>query len=401
MSSSKFLALIHKQKEKPEHIHLPNFNLEAQVNSNRNKLLNHNKTTMKKHNYSAGPCILPPEVFEKSAQAIQNFNGMDLSLLEISHRDKAFVSVMEEARSLALELLGLEGKGYQALFLHGGASLEFLMVPYNLMKENGKAAYLDTGTWASGAIKEAKHFGETIVVASSKTENYNHIPKKFTIPTDANYFHCTSNNTIFGTQMKTFPVTDMPIVCDMSSDIFSRSLDFSKFDLIYAGAQKNMGPAGATLVVVKEEILGKTGRYIPSMLDYKQHIDKESMYNTPPVFAVYASLLTLQWLKKLGGISAIEKINQAKANLLYKEIDRNPLFKGTAQVEDRSNMNATFVLNDASNTESFDKLWKQAGISGLTGHRSVGGYRASMYNALPLESVQVLVDVMREFENKI
>ena len=356
---------------------------------------------MKKHNYSAGPCILPQEVFEKSAQAILNFNNLDLSILEISHRSKDFVAVMEEARALVLELLGLEGKGYQALFLHGGASLEFLMVPYNLMKDNGKAAYLDTGTWASGAIKEAKYFGETVTVASSKAENYTHIPKDFTVPSDADYFHCTSNNTIFGTQMKSFPQLDIPIVCDMSSDIFSRSLDFSKFDLIYAGAQKNMGPAGTTLVVVKEEILGKTGRHIPSMLDYQQHIAKESMYNTPPVFPIYASLLTLQWLKKSGGIPAMEKINEAKAALLYAEIDRNPLFTGTAAKEDRSIMNATFILNDEKHAETFDKIWKAAGISGLTGHRSVGGYRASMYNALPLESVQVLVNAMKELENSI
>ncbi|HGE5774676.1 TPA: 3-phosphoserine/phosphohydroxythreonine transaminase [Flavobacterium psychrophilum] len=356
---------------------------------------------MKKHNYSAGPCILPQEVFEKSAQAILNFNHSGLSLLEISHRSKDFVAVIEEARTLVLELLGLKGKGYQALFLAGGASLEFLMVPYNLMKENGKAAYLDTGTWASGAIKEAKHFGETVVIASSKEENYNHIPKNYSIPSDANYFHCTSNNTIFGTQMKSFPEVNIPVVCDMSSDIFSRVLDFSKFDLIYAGAQKNMGPAGTTLVIVKEEILGKTGRYIPSMLDYEKHIKAESMYNTPPVFPIYASLLTLQWLKNLGGISAIEKINNAKANLLYSEIDRNTLFKGTANAEDRSNMNATFLLNNKNHTELFDKMWAAAGISGLSGHRSVGGYRASMYNALPLESVQVLVNVMKELENKI
>ncbi|ELI6454011.1 3-phosphoserine/phosphohydroxythreonine transaminase [Flavobacterium psychrophilum] len=356
---------------------------------------------MKKHNYSAGPCILPQEVFEKSAQAILNFNHSGLSLLEISHRSKDFVAVIEEARTLVLELLELKGKGYQALFLAGGASLEFLMVPYNLMKENGKAAYLDTGTWASGAIKEAKHFGETVVIASSKEENYNHIPKNYSIPSDANYFHCTSNNTIFGTQMKSFPEVNIPVVCDMSSDIFSRVLDFSKFDLIYAGAQKNMGPAGTTLVIVKEEILGKTGRYIPSMLDYEKHIKAESMYNTPPVFPIYASLLNLQWLKNLGGISAIEKINNAKANLLYSEIDRNPLFKGTANVEDRSNMNATFLLNNKNHTELFDKMWAAAGISGLSGHRSVGGYRASMYNALPLESVQVLVNVMKELENKI
>ena len=356
---------------------------------------------MKKHNYSAGPCILPQEVFEKSAQAILDFNNSGLSILEISHRSKDFVAVMEEARALVLELLNLEGKGYEVLFLGGGASLEFLMVPFNLMKVDGKAAYLDTGTWASGAIKEAKHFGETVVVASSKPENYNHIPKGYTIPSDADYFHCTSNNTIFGTQMKSFPEVNIPLVCDMSSDIFSRVLDFSKFDLIYAGAQKNMGPAGATLVVVKKEILGKTGRTIPSMLDYQQHIDKESMYNTPPVFPIYASLLTLQWLKKLGGIAAIEKINEAKANLLYTEIDRNPLFKGAAVKEDRSNMNVTFLLNDEAHQEKFDAMWKAVGISGLPGHRSVGGYRASMYNALPIESVQVLVDVMQELENKI
>lgn len=355
---------------------------------------------MKKHNYSAGPCILPQEVFEKSAQAVLNFNNSGLSILEISHRSKDFVAVMEEARALALELLGLESKGYQALFLQGGASMEFLRVPYNLLKENGKASYLDTGTWASGAIKEAKVFGETVVVASSREQNYNHIPKNFEIPSDANYFHCTSNNTIFGTQMKSFPATDIPVVCDMSSDIFSRQLDFSKFDLIYAGAQKNMGPAGVTLVVVKEELLGKTGRSIPSILDYQKHIKAESMYNTPAVFAVYTSLLTMQWLKNQGGIPAIEKINEAKAKLLYAEIDRNPLFEGTAVAEDRSNMNATFLLKDESHTEIFDKMWKEAGISGLAGHRSVGGYRASMYNALPLESVQVLIEVMKELEAK-
>jgi phosphoserine aminotransferase len=356
---------------------------------------------MKKHNYSAGPCILPQEVFQQSAQAILDFNHSGLSLLEISHRSKDFVAVMDEARALVLELLGLEGKGYQALFLAGGASLEFLMVPYNLMKIDGKAAYLDTGTWANSAIKEAKHFGETVVVGSSKSENYNHIPKDYTIPADASYFHCTSNNTIFGTQMQSFPKTNVPLVCDMSSDIFSRVIDFSQFDLIYAGAQKNMGPAGTTLVVVKEAILGKTGRSIPSMLDYQQHVAKESMYNTPPVFPIYASLLTLQWLKKLGGIAAIEKINTAKAALLYAEIDRNPLFKGTAAVEDRSHMNATFLLENEAHQETFDALWKAAGISGLAGHRSVGGYRASMYNALPLESVEVLVRVMQELENKI
>jgi phosphoserine aminotransferase len=357
--------------------------------------------TMKKHNYSAGPCILPQEVFDKSAQAILNFNDSGLSILEISHRSKDFVAVMDEARALVIELLGLEGKGYQALFLAGGASLEFLMIPYNLMKENGKAAYLDSGTWATAAIKESKFFGETVIVASSKEENYNHIPKGYEVPADADYFHCTSNNTIFGTQMKEFPSVNVPLVCDMSSDIFSRVIDFSKFDIIYAGAQKNMGPAGATLVVIKEEVLGKNGRAIPSMLDYSKHIKAESMFNTPPVFPVYASLLTLQWIKKMGGIAAVEKLNDAKAALLYAEIDRNPLFKGAAVEADRSNMNVTFLLNNPDHTATFDAMWKEANISGLPGHRSVGGYRASIYNAMPIESVQVLVDVMKALESKV
>jgi len=356
---------------------------------------------MKKHNYSAGPCILPQEVFDKSAQAILNFNDSGLSILEISHRSKDFVAVMDEARALALELLGLEGKGYQALFLAGGASLEFLMIPYNLMKENGKAAYLDSGTWATAAIKEAKFFGETVIVGSSKEDNYNNVPKGYEIPTDADYFHCTSNNTIFGTQMKSFPKTNVPLVCDMSSDIFSRVIDFTQFDIIYAGAQKNMGPAGTTLVVIKESIIGQSGRAIPSMLDYAKHVKAESMFNTPPVFPVYASLLTLQWIKAKGGIAAVEKLNEAKATLIYNEIDRNPLFKGAAVIEDRSNMNATFLLNNPEHTETFDKMWKEAGISGIPGHRSVGGYRASMYNAMPIESVQVLVDVMKALEAKV
>jgi phosphoserine aminotransferase len=356
---------------------------------------------MKKHNFSAGPCILPQEVFEKSAQAILNFNNSGLSLIEISHRSKDFVAVMDEARRLALELLGLENKGYQALFLQGGASLQFLMTPYNLMKIDGKAAYLDTGTWANGAIKEAKNFGTVEVVASSKAENYQYIPKNYQVSDAVDYFHCTSNNTIFGTQMHSFPEVNVPMVCDMSSDIFSRTLDFSKFDLIYAGAQKNMGAAGTTLVVIKEEILGKTGRTIPGMLDLQQQIAKESMYNTPAVFAVYTALLTLQWLQKKGGISAIEKENNAKAALLYSEIDRNPLFKGIAAVEDRSIMNATFALVDESHQATFDAIWKEKGVSGLNGHRSVGGYRASMYNALPIESVQVLVESMQALEKAI
>ncbi len=353
---------------------------------------------MKKHNFSAGPCILPEEVLQKASEAIINFNEDNLSLIEISHRSKPFVDVIEKARSLALELLGLENKGYKALFLHGGASMEFLMVAYNLL--NKKAAYLNTGTWSDKAIKEAKAFGEVIEVASSKDKGFNYIPKGYSIPKDADYFHCTSNNTVAGTQMKVFPETNIPLVCDMSSDIFSRQLDFEKFDLIYAGAQKNMGPAGTTLVVLKEEILGKVERHIPSMLNYKTHLDKESMFNTPAVFPIYVSMLTLQWLKGLGGISFIEKVNEKKAALLYGEIDRNPLFEGIVTKEDRSIMNATFVLKDNTLTEKFDKMWQEANINGLHGHRSVGGYRASMYNALPLYSVQALVDVMQELERK-
>lgn len=354
---------------------------------------------MKKHNFSAGPCILAQEVLQKASEAIINFNNEDLSILEVSHRSKGVIAVMEKARSLVLELLDLEGKGYSVLFLQGGASLEFLMAPYNLMKQNGKAAYLDTGAWSSKAIKEAKLFGDVTVVASSKDKNYNYIPKDYKVDSDIDYFHCTSNNTIFGTQMKSFPKTDGALVCDMSSDIFSRDLDFSQFDIIYAGAQKNIGPAGTTLVVIKEAVLGKTGRTIPSMLDYQIHLSKDSMFNTPPVFAVYVSMLTLEWLKDKGGINAIEKINNAKAELLYNEIDSNPLFEGVAAKEDRSTMNVTFVLTDASLKEKFDAAWQAAGISGLGGHRSVGGYRASIYNAMPLESVEVLVNTMQNLNN--
>jgi phosphoserine aminotransferase len=351
---------------------------------------------MKIHNFSAGPCILPQEVLQKASEAILNFNDDNLSLIEISHRSKSFVAVMEKARSLVLELLGLENKGYKALFLQGGASLEFLMVAYNLL--NKKAAYLNTGTWSDKAIKEAKAFGEMVEVASSKDKGYNFIPKEYSIPEDADYFHCTSNNTISGTQMKEFPETNVTMVCDMSSDIFSRQLNFEKFDLIYAGAQKNMGPAGTTLVIIKEDILGKVERHIPSMLNYQIHIDKDSMFNTPAVFAVYVSMLTLEWLKNLGGIKFIEEVNNKKAALLYNEIDRNSLFKGVVVKEDRSTMNATFILTDESLTETFNNMWEKAGISGINGHTSVGGYRASMYNALPLHSVQALVDVMQQLE---
>ena len=354
---------------------------------------------MKKHNFSAGPCILPQSVMQKASEAVINFNDSNLSLIEISHRSKDFVEVMENARSLSLELLGLQNKGYKALFLQGGASMEFLMVAFNLLEK--KAAYLNTGTWSNKAMKEAKLLGELVEVGSSKDKNFNYIPKNYSIPTDVDYFHCTSNNTIFGTQLNKFPNTTALKVCDMSSDIFSRQLDFSQFDLIYAGAQKNMGPAGTTLVIIKEEILGKVSRTIPSMLDYQVHLNKDSMFNTPAVFPVYVSMLTLEWLKNLGGISEIEKINNKKAEILYTEIDRNPLFTGfVPNIEDRSKMNATFNLVDTSLSNRFDQLWNEAGINGLNGHRSVGGYRASMYNALPIESVEVLIEVMKRFEQK-
>ncbi|MGB5388139.1 MAG: 3-phosphoserine/phosphohydroxythreonine transaminase [Eudoraea sp.] len=353
---------------------------------------------MKKHNFSAGPCILPNEVMQKASEAVVELDGIGLSLIEISHRSKEFVAVMEKARSLALELLGLEGKGYKALYLQGGASLEFLMVAYNFLES--KAGYINTGTWSTKAIKEAKPFGDVIEIASSKDKNFNYIPRGYVVPNDLDYLHLTSNNTIFGTQIKEFPNTKVPLICDMSSDIFSRQIDFSKFDLIYAGAQKNMGPAGTTLVIVKDDILGQVSRQIPSMLDYQVHLGKDSMYNTPSVFAVYVSMLTLQWLKDLGGIAAIEEINDKKASLIYSEIDLNPLFNGFAKKEYRSNMNATFTLTDESLKDTFDEMWKEAGINGLSGHRSVGGYRASMYNALPLESVGVLVDVMSDLERR-
>lgn len=356
---------------------------------------------MKAHNFSAGPCILPQDVLRKASEAVINFDGLNLSLIEISHRSKNFVAVVEKTQALIKELLDVPA-GYSVLFLQGGASLEFVMVAMNLLKnEGGKAAYTETGTWASKAIKEAKRFGDITVVGSSKDKNFNYIPKGYEVPSDMDYFHCTSNNTIYGTQMKEFPKVDTLMVCDMSSDIMSRKVNVADFDLIYAGAQKNMGPAGATVVIVKDEILGKSGRDIPAYLDYQTHIDKESMFNTPPVFSIYVMMLTMEWLKNNGGINWIEEVNRQKAELIYNEIDRNPLFKGTAEVEDRSTMNACFLLNDESHTETFNEMWKAAGISGINGHRSVGGYRASMYNALPLESVHALVDVMQALEKKV
>jgi phosphoserine aminotransferase len=351
-----------------------------------------------RHNFGAGPCILPQEVFKQASRAVLDFKD-GLSILEISHRSPEFEGVMNEATKLVKELLDVPS-GYSVLFLQGGASLQFAMVPMNLLPEGKSAAYLETGVWANKAIKEVKNFGTANVVASSKEVNFSHIPKNYTIPEDSAYFHCTSNNTIYGTEMFSLPVTKVPVVCDMSSDIFSRVIDISQYDLIYAGAQKNIGPAGLTLVIVKDDILGKTGRSIPSMLDYKVHIDGGSMYNTPPVFSIYVAMLNLNWLKSKGGIAEIEKENIAKANALYKEIDRNTLFKGTCAVEDRSRMNVCFVMENPELEKSFAKFADDNGFEGLNGHRSVGGFRASMYNALPITSVHALIDLMQTFEEK-
>ena len=353
----------------------------------------------KVHNYSAGPCILPKEVFQKAAKSIENFNDLNLSLIEISHRSKDFVDVMEEARSLVKEILNIP-ENYDILFLQGGASLGFLTAAYNMMRSHKRGGYLVTGSWAKKAAKEANFMGEAKIIASSEDANFNYIPKGYDLGDDIDYFHVTSNNTIFGTQIKEFYKGEIPLVCDMSSDIFSRKINITDFDLIYAGAQKNMGPAGTTLYILKKDILGNSSVPIPTMLNLKTHTEKDSMFNTPPVFAVYTSMLTLQWLKGIGGLDAIEKINTEKSNLIYNEIDSNPLFSGTANIEDRSNMNATFTLNDNNLSAEFEQMLNDANVSGLKGHRSVGGYRASMYNAMPKESVEVLVDVMKELTTK-
>ena len=353
---------------------------------------------MKKHNFSAGPSILPRSVIEEASNGILNINGSNLSLIEISHRSKDFVEIMDRATFLALDLLNLNNKGYKALFLQGGASMQFLMTAYNLLEN--KAGYINTGAWSTKALKEAKNFGDAIEIATSKDANFNYIPKNYSVDPDLDYLHITTNNTIFGTQFHNMPETDTNLICDMSSDIFSRDIDFSKFSLIYAGAQKNMGPAGTTLVIVKEEILGKVSRTIPSMLDYKVHIDKDSMFNTPPVFAVYTSMLTLDWLTKNGGIKTIEEKNIEKSNLLYNAIDSSELFNGFANKEDRSLMNVTFNLNNQNHKELFDRLCLEANINGVNGHRSVGGYRASIYNALDISSVKVLIEVMNQL-NKL
>jgi len=350
---------------------------------------------MKKHNFSAGPSILAPEVFQKASQALLDFEGTGLSVVEISHRSPEFVRVIERARALALEIAGLDDS-YTTLFLQGGASMQFLMVPYNLLET--KATYIDTGTWANKAQKEAALFGNAEVIASSKADGYKYIPKNVTVPTDIDYLHITTNNTIYGIEYHSLPQTSVPLVADMSSDIFSRPLDYKQFSLIYAGSQKNLGASGSTLVIVKKDLLGKVSRKLPSMMDYQLHIKNDSMFNTPSTFAVYVNLLVLEWIQAQGGLQALGKRNQAKADLLYGEIDRNPLVVGYANKEDRSLMNVVFNLTDESTKERFDALCKEANISGIKGHRSVGGYRASIYNALPLESVQVLVDVLKEFE---
>jgi len=349
------------------------------------------------HNFSAGPSILPAEVFEQASRAVLGFENVGLSLLEVSHRSKEVVAMVDKAVALVRELLEVP-EGYAVLFLQGGASMQFYMSALNFLSKGGKAGYIDTGVWSAKAIKEAKKLGEVVEVASSKSQNYNHIPKGYHIPTDLDLLHYTTNNTIYGTEFFETPKSPVPLLADMSSDIFSRRFDVADHALIYAGAQKNMGPAGVTLVIVKEELLGKTGRNLPSMLDYRVHIKGESMFNTPPVFAIYVSMLTLQWLKDRGGVAWAEQNNRAKADLFYSELDRNGLFVGTAATEDRSRMNATFLLRDEAHTDRFSAMLKEAGISGLKGHRDVGGFRASMYNALPIESVQVLVDVMREME---
>jgi len=351
---------------------------------------------MKKHNFSAGPSILPREVVEDASKAVLNINNKNLSILEISHRSKDFISIMDEACSLALELTGLNNSGYKALFLQGGASLQFLMIAYNFLKT--KAGYINTGTWSEKAIKEAKLFGEVIEIASSKDKNFNYIPKEIKIDTNYDYVHLTTNNTIFGTQFHNFPNTNSSLISDMSSDIFSRIIDYSKFDLFYAGAQKNTGPAGTTLIILKESLLTEIKENIPSMLSYKTHIDKESMFNTPPVFPIYTAMLNLRWIKKNGGIKNIENLNREKANLIYNEIDNNSKFIGFAEKDDRSFMNVTFNLNYSEEKDIFDKICEENNIVGINGHRSIGGYRASIYNAMTLESVEVLVDCMKKFE---
>lgn len=353
---------------------------------------------MKVHNFNAGPAILPEEVIHGASEAILEFNNSGMSLLEISHRSKDFQSVIDESVSLIKEITGLPDN-YKVLFLQGGASTQFALVPMNILGSKETAGYVNTGTWANKAMKEAKLFGTTNEVASSQNSNYNFIPKDYSIDPHLKYLHLTSNNTIYGTQLKNFPKCEVPVIIDMSSDIFSRRCDFNQFDLIYAGAQKNIGPAGVTLVIVNENILGKVDRTIPSMFDYRIHIKENSLYNTPPVFSIYVTLLTLRWIKK-NGLEQIEKTNALKAKIIYDEIDFNPLFKGTVAKEDRSFMNVNFIMENRELEQPFLQFAKENNCIGLAGHRSVGGFRASIYNALPLSSVEYLVSLMKEFSSK-
>jgi phosphoserine aminotransferase len=352
------------------------------------------------HNFNAGPSILPPAVLEEASKAILNFNNSGLSILEIGHRTPLFESVMNEAISLVKELMNLDDD-HEVLFMHGGATVQFMEVPMNILNVNETGAYADTGVWSTKAIKEAKLFGNVDVVCSSKDHNYNYIPKDFAIPANASYFHITTNNTIYGTQWHEIPKVNMPLIADMSSDILSRKMDFNSFGLIFAGAQKNMGAAGTNLVVVNKNILGKVKRPIPAIMDYRNHIEAKSMLNTPPVFAIYVSMLTLRWLRENGGVEAMEKLNAQKATMLYNAIDNSKIFKPTAAKEDRSRMNVCFVMEDAEKEKAFLDFAKQNNIYGIKGHRSVGGFRASLYNALPLKSVEYLVEKMEEFEKGI
>jgi len=352
------------------------------------------------HNFGAGPSVLPKEVFEEASRSIIDFNNSGLSILEVGHRTTLFQPVMDEARTLIKELMNLDND-HEVLFLHGGATTQFMQVPMNLLNENEVAAYTDTGAWASKAIKEAKLFGHVEIAGSAKETNYTTIPKELSVSPTAAYLHITTNETIAGTQWKNIPYDcGVPLVADMSSDILSRVLDYNKFDVIYAGAQKNMGAAGVNLVVVNKNILGKVTRALPTILDYRNHIKEGSMLNTPPVFAVYVAMLTLRWLKNLGGVEAVEKLNNAKAELFYSTLDSLPIFKGVVAKEDRSNMNAVFVMDDTALEKEFLELCKQEGMVGIKGHRSVGGFRVSMYNALTLESVVAITDLMKEFAKK-
>lgn len=356
---------------------------------------------MKQHNFSAGPAILPAPVLKEAAKAVANYQGMGLSLLELSHRGPEFTAIIEEANALMRELLELPSN-YHVLWLSGGASTQFFMIPMNILNENETVAYIDSGVWANKAIKEAKLFGKVEVIASSKEQNYTYIPKNGKVPKDAKYLHITSNNTIYGTQWARFPKSSVPLVCDMSSDFLSRPVDVTPFGLIYAGAQKNLGPAGTTAVIVREDMLGTVSRALPSMVDYRTFIKENSLYNTPPVYPIYVSMLTLRWIKKNGGLKGIQRKNKTKAAILYNEIDRNPLFKGTAEKADRSLMNVCFVMEEkyASLEKEFMQECKANGMSGLAGHRSVGGFRASIYNAMPKSSVQALVDLMADFAKR-